>query len=225
MQLKDLVVIDDNGHKVKVNIKTKVVTDRHIKHNYCTEKHVDLFEDTRYTGILACSSTVKSILAEHAQLVTYHNFFGPMTYYFKNPPKRFVIAHKRAKNYAKNKKMQEIEVDAYRIINRSSYRNFKKHVYKYGKCTVSIFDYAYLIDNFVIRVKDKKVLERLCFCNDKGDTISIKDYIALTKMSGFTAGLHLGGIDLQGNGDTLGKYGIYIDKSDMFSIVFVEGTA
>lgn len=222
MIFTDLLVDDTNGHKVKVNIKIQHDNSRYKKAYRQASKNVNKQHRSQggFNSIFYTRGSLAQFLSKRLEITHMHQGIDKSKMCVNvRPSKSIAIANKRAQSY-KKRNIHTSFRGGYKIVKNTSYRNFKK----YGRCSISLERNIFTISNFVLKAYDDEVFEHIYFSNDRGETISIRDYISISIMTGLKHQVVFGEDTVHSNGDKYGNYMIYINTSSMNSIMFVEMT-
>lgn len=230
MEFDSFLIIDDNGHKTKVEFNNKRLSNKHKK---------NLNSDNFVIGEVGSGMNfglkqvmLRNILRGGHNIQTIHHANSydsqmlldklkeDLLGYKKQLSKKQMIASKRALSYKEKRHNNSIKR---KTVSKSTLKKLRKHLAVYGYYSIKLKHSYFDDDSTIIKAYDESVFDHLYLYNSKTKyCINVETYIAINIMSGdgtedwFSK-------DLIFTNDSFGEYELAIKKGEFNQLHILKG--
>lgn len=233
MKFDSFYVIDDNGHKRKIDFITKNKR-KYIKKKLKKPKKPEFIIGEVGSGMnFELKSQILHSMIHSGRPVhtTFHansslgrkeiqDLQELLNKNIAKIPKNKILNHNRMLKY-RSKHLQKMKVKS-KDISTTTIRNLKKYLSPYGNFTIKSEDYIFDETRVTFNTYDENVFKHLCLLDSvSGTYINIADYIAINMMGDGTQ-MYLNGKQVIFFGDFIGEYEIAVEKGNYSRLYFTD---
>lgn len=233
MKFDSFYIIDDNGHKRKIDFITKNKR-KYIKKKLKKPKQPEFIIGEVGSGMNfgLKSQMIHSMI--HSGRPVHTTFHANSTLgskeiqdlqelfnqHIAKVPKNKRLNHNRMLKY-RSKRLRKMKVKS-KDISTATIRNLKKYLYPYGNFTIKSEDYIFDETRVTFNTYDENVFKHLYLLDSvSGTYINIANYIVINMM-GMGAEVHIDGTQFIFLGDYIGELELAIEKGKYNKLYFLS---